>query len=225
MQRLVLIALLSVGTAAYLGGVALAGNGEPSRPSPQPKAVAHQTKAELKTVVAPVPKTYTVQPGDNLSGIATTEQLSSWQPLWDANPGLSDPDLIYPSQQLTVPTSPTTPRPLPDGYVSADTNVGAGNGGASGGVAVGSYTQPVRAANYAAGAGGLFARIRQREAGGNYAENTDNGFYGAYQFTIGTWESVGGHGLPSDASPAEQDMRAQTLYNERGCSPWPNTCF
>jgi hypothetical protein len=81
------------------------------------------------------------------------------------------------------------------------------------------------AANYAAGAGGILERIRMRESGGNYATNTGNGFYGAYQFTIGTWQGVGGSGLPSDASPAEQDMRAQMLYNQRGCSPWPNTCY
>jgi|GEM_PF-925576 len=225
MQRLVLIALTSVGMAAYLGGVALAGNGEPSKPGPQLKLAAHQIKTEVKTAAAPSPNLYTVQPGDNLSDIAATEQLSSWQPLWNANPGLADPDLIYPGQQLVVPAGPTTPRPLPDGYVSSDTNVGTGKGETSGGLAVGSYTQPVRTADYAAGAGGLFARIRQRESGGNYAENTGNGYYGAYQFTIGTWESVGGHGLPSNASPAEQDMRAQMLYAERGCEPWPNTCY
>jgi LysM repeat protein len=226
MRKVILMALVSVGTAAYLGGTALAGDGEPSRPSPRPVA-AGTAKTDVKTVAAPGPKLYTVQPGDNLSAIATAEQLASWQPLWNANPGLDDPDLIYPGQQLVVPTGPTTPRPLPDGYVSADTDVtsGGASGGTSGGVAVGTYSRPVSTANYAAGAGGLFARIRQRESGGNYAENTGNGFYGAYQFTIGTWESVGGHGLPSDASPAEQDMRAQMLYNERGCEPWPNTCY
>jgi LysM repeat protein len=222
MHRLVLTALVTVGMAAYLGGTALAGNGEPSKPSPRPVVAAH-IKADVKTVAAPSPKLYTVQSGDSLSAIATTELLPNWEPLWDANRGLTDPDLIYPGEQLVVPTSPTTPRPLPSGYVSESDPAPAGGSG-GGAVAMGTYTQPV-AANYAAGAGGLFARIRQRESGGNYAENTGNGFYGAYQFTIGTWESVGGHGLPSDASPAEQDMRAQMLYNERGCEPWPNTCY
>jgi hypothetical protein len=79
-------------------------------------------------------------------------------------------------------------------------------------------------ANYAGGAGGWAAAVRQRESGGNYATNTGNGYYGAYQFDLQTWRGVGGSGLPSDATPAEQDMRAQMLYNQRGCSPWPNTC-
>jgi len=87
---------------------------------------------------------------------------------------------------------------------------------------------PVRRAapaNYAVGAGGILERIRMRESGGNYATNTGNGYYGAYQFNLGTWQGVGGSGLPSNASPAEQDMRAQMLYDRRGCSPWPNTCY
>lgn len=64
--------------------------------------------------------------------------------------------------------------------------------------------------------------IVECESGGDYSANTGNGYYGAYQFTQETWESVGGSGLPSEASPAEQDMRAQTLLEQSGSSPWPN---
>jgi Transglycosylase-like domain len=71
------------------------------------------------------------------------------------------------------------------------------------------------------GAGGQLAAIRACESGGNYAANTGNGFYGAYQFDQGTWQSVGGSGLPSDASPGEQDRRAQMLIDRSGASPWP----
>lgn len=59
------------------------------------------------------------------------------------------------------------------------------------------------------------------ESGGNYATDTGNGFYGAYQFTQGTWESVGGTGNPAKASRAEQDKRAGQLYAREGASPWP----
>ncbi|MCP4348686.1 MAG: hypothetical protein GY795_24675 [Desulfobacterales bacterium] len=72
------------------------------------------------------------------------------------------------------------------------------------------------------GAGGALASIRACESGGNYSTNTGNGYYGAYQFDQGTWESVGGTGNPAHASPGEQDARAQRLMNERGGSPWPN---
>lgn len=63
-------------------------------------------------------------------------------------------------------------------------------------------------------------RLRICESGNNYHINTGNDHYGAYQFDLPTWRSVGGHGLPSDASPAEQDARALILYRERGWEPW-----
>ena len=72
------------------------------------------------------------------------------------------------------------------------------------------------------GAGGSLAGIRACESGGNYSTNTGNGFYGAYQFDQQTWNSVGGSGNPANASPAEQDARAQALINSRGSSPWPS---
>ncbi len=65
------------------------------------------------------------------------------------------------------------------------------------------------------------AGLRACESGGNYSTNTGNGFYGAYQFDIQTWGSVGGSGLPSDASPDEQDYRAALLWRSRGSAPWP----
>lgn len=68
---------------------------------------------------------------------------------------------------------------------------------------------------------GVLASIRACESGGNYSANTGNGFYGAYQFTLGTWASVGGSGLPSSAPPAEQDRRAAMLYAQQGPAPWP----
>lgn len=46
-------------------------------------------------------------------------------------------------------------------------------------------------------------------------------YFGLYQFTVGTWHSVGGSGNPKDASRAEQTKRAKILYGRRGASPWP----
>jgi resuscitation-promoting factor RpfA len=66
-------------------------------------------------------------------------------------------------------------------------------------------------------------RLRTCESGGNYSIVSANGhYYGAYQFDLATWASVGGTGLPSQASPAEQDYRALYLYRMRGWQPW--TC-
>ena len=64
--------------------------------------------------------------------------------------------------------------------------------------------------------------LRQCESSGRYDINTGNGYYGAYQFNLATWRSVGGSGYPNQASPAEQDYRALYLYRMRGWQPW--TC-
>ncbi|WP_269457487.1 transglycosylase family protein [Nakamurella panacisegetis] len=69
---------------------------------------------------------------------------------------------------------------------------------------------------------GDWLKLRNCESGGNYSTNTGNGYYGAYQFDLGTWQSIGGSGLPSNASAATQDALAYKLWQQRGWSPW--TC-
>ncbi|WP_375489824.1 transglycosylase family protein, partial [uncultured Jatrophihabitans sp.] len=63
-------------------------------------------------------------------------------------------------------------------------------------------------------------RLRMCESSDNYSTDTGNAHYGAYQFDLSTWRSVGGSGYPSRASKAEQDKRALILYRERGWQPW-----
>lgn len=63
-------------------------------------------------------------------------------------------------------------------------------------------------------------RLRVCESGNNYANNTGNGYYGAYQFDVGTWRSIGGAGYPNEASPATQDALALRLWQQRGWGPW-----
>jgi hypothetical protein len=59
------------------------------------------------------------------------------------------------------------------------------------------------------------------ESGGDPTAVNAAGYYGKYQFDMGTWASVGGSGNPAEASEAEQDMRASMLYEQAGSSPWP----
>ena len=59
------------------------------------------------------------------------------------------------------------------------------------------------------------------ESGGDPTAVNGAGYYGKYQFDMGTWQSVGGTGNPADAPEAEQDMRASMLYAQAGTSPWP----
>jgi hypothetical protein len=70
-------------------------------------------------------------------------------------------------------------------------------------------------------AGGVWAALRQCEAGGNYQENTGNGFYGAYQFTESTWTGLGYPGRPDLEPPTMQDQAAQRLQARSGWGQWP----
>lgn len=61
------------------------------------------------------------------------------------------------------------------------------------------------------------------ESGGNPSSVSASGkYHGLYQFSVGTWQAVGGSGLPSEASADEQTARAQMLYNRSGAGQWPH---
>ena len=73
----------------------------------------------------------------------------------------------------------------------------------------------------AASVSGVWAALAQCESGGNPSTNTGNGYYGLYQFSLATWQSLGGSGLPSDNSAAEQTRIAQILQARSGWGQWP----
>jgi soluble lytic murein transglycosylase-like protein len=63
--------------------------------------------------------------------------------------------------------------------------------------------------------------IASCESGADPTAVNPAGYYGKYQFDMGTWASVGGTGNPAEASEEEQDYRAALLYSRAGSSPWP----
>lgn len=74
-------------------------------------------------------------------------------------------------------------------------------------------------------AGLNWAALAKCESGGRPNAVNPAGYYGLYQFSLQTWASVGGTGLPSQASPEEQTYRAQLLYNKVGGrwqGQWPH---
>jgi uncharacterized protein YabE (DUF348 family) len=83
----------------------------------------------------------------------------------------------------------------------------ASSGGGSGSVSAGSDSL-----NWAA--------LARCESGGNPAAVNPAGYYGLYQFSPSTWRSVGGSGMPSAASAAEQLNRARILYQRDGAGQW-----
>lgn len=67
----------------------------------------------------------------------------------------------------------------------------------------------------------VWAKLAQCESGGNPQANTGNGFYGMYQFTLETWQSLGGSGYPHEADAATQTAMAKKLQAQAGWGQWP----
>jgi resuscitation-promoting factor RpfB len=70
-----------------------------------------------------------------------------------------------------------------------------------------------------------WSALAKCESGGNPRAVNPAGYYGLYQFNRQSWATVGGSGLPSQASATEQTYRAQLLYNRvngRWQGQWPS---
>ncbi len=87
-------------------------------------------------------------------------------------------------------------------------------------VSVGTKERP---APPAVAGGGVWDQLAQCEAGGNWAINTGNGYYGGLQFNPGTWRAYGGTGLPHENSREQQIAIAQRVVDASGGTfrAWP----
>ncbi|HEX4903352.1 MAG TPA: transglycosylase family protein [Acidimicrobiales bacterium] len=60
------------------------------------------------------------------------------------------------------------------------------------------------------------------ESGGNWSIDTGNGYYGGLQFSLATWESVGGTGSPHEHPAATQIEMGRRLQARQGWGAWPH---
>jgi resuscitation-promoting factor RpfB len=68
----------------------------------------------------------------------------------------------------------------------------------------------------------VWDQLAQCEAGGNWAANTGNGYYGGLQFNVGTWHSYGGTGYPNQHTREYQIMIAEKVRAASGgYGAWP----
>ena len=90
-------------------------------------------------------------------------------------------------------------------------------------VKVGTKSKPVaRTTTNFAGGSTVWDQLAQCEAGGNWATNTGNGYYGGLQFSLGTWQAYGGSGLPSNNSRETQIAIATKVRDASGgYGAWP----
>jgi len=171
--------------------------------------------AQATTTPPAAPVMVTVNPGDNLTAIAEAHNSTALR-IFYANTFIADPDLIYPAQQLRIPTNDEqlVPRDVPLNTQITSAQVTAENTALS-------STSGARAVNYDPGDGSVWDRIAACESGGNWAINTGNGYYGGLQFSLGTWQAHGGTGLPNEASREEQIAVAQSVEASQGWGAWP----
>jgi resuscitation-promoting factor RpfB len=72
--------------------------------------------------------------------------------------------------------------------------------------------------------GSVWDTIAQCESSGNWAMNSGNGFYGGLQFTMQSWQYVGGTqyaAMPHQASREQQIAAAERLLARQGWGAWP----
>lgn len=229
--------LITTSTVALFGASVLAA-GAPFATSAPFGGTSHSSKplagtvAVAQTVTAPVsaapaepakPQIITVQPGDYLEKLAIANDTTSLR-LYYANTDITNPDLIFPDQQLRVPTAdePLTPRDVPlNQQIATPTTVESTQAAAPQATA---YQAPAPATDYvpvSSDDASVWDRIAACESGGNWAISTGNGFYGGLQFTLSSWRGVGGSGYPNEASREEQIARAQMLQARQGWGAWP----
>ena len=153
----------------------------------------------------------TVQEGDTLTAIGE-QNNTTYQRIFYANSQIVNPDIINPGDQVRIPeeNEELAPReiPQPSPVVTYEPE------------AV-SYGSSAPTANYAAGDGGVWDKLAQCEAGGNWAANTGNGYSGGLQFSQGTWAANGGTGSASSASREQQIAVAQNVLARQGWGAWP----
>ncbi len=157
----------------------------------------------------------TVQPGDNLTQIAEGNN-TTYVRIYDANTNINDSDLIFPGDVLRIPSveESLTDRALP---ASAQAALATAPQAVQASRSTSSYSAPAPAVTD----GSVWDAIAACESGGNWAINTGNGFYGGLQFTLSSWQGVGGSGYPNAASREEQIARAEMLQARQGWGAWP----
>ena len=213
MKRLLVTAATVVSTLIASGGLASA--------NATPKSIKHPAQVASAVAasapVAPAPQLVTIQDGDYLEKIAI-DHNTTYLRVFYANANIANPDFIYPGDIIRIPGTSETlaARELVSSAPAAAKQQVAANPAAD--------TQPtmtVANAAPAVGDGSVWDRIAACESGGNWGINTGNGFYGGLQFTLSSWQAVGGTGYPNQASREEQISRGAMLQARQGWNAWP----
>lgn len=168
----------------------------------------------------PTPVIEIVDPGDTLSEIAQMHH-TTYVRLYNANEHIQNPDIIHPGNSVRIPAAdeqlPVRPLPSQQAAASRPTVQPA----AAAGQAV---SRPVRTYASIPTDGSVWDRLAKCEAGGNWAINTGNGYYGGLQFTAGTWSGHGGGQFAPRADLASREQQiviGERVLASQGWRAWP----
>ncbi len=220
------VASATVIAAATIGGQAAA--------SAATTSTVHTTASHA---VAHTVRTYTVRPGDTLSGIAARFGIS-WKKLYAKNKKVigSNPDRIFAGQVLKLPAGAaavpvqeapvsSTPQQSQPVTSSGSQSASVSSGSQSASAPSGSQTSASQQGQQSASSGGgqvstagqsSFQQCVSWRESGNTATDPD----GLYGFLPSTWHQLGYSGTAGQASAATQNEAFSKAYSMWGTSPW-----
>ena len=174
------------------------------------------TQVTSQTLIKEEVRDYTVKNGDTITKIAEKEYGSKdyWTIIWNDNPWIKNPDLIEKDWKLKLslekPTSVATLSSDLDKKLSAKQNSKPAQAQT---VTAQTQAQIAPAVSSATTVGGPLNEAQINflgncESGMTATRNSGNGYYGAFQFSIGTWNAMGTGYERADLAPLEVQISA-----------------
>ena len=192
--------ILQTVVASVAGVLALA--------SPTPPSATLRSQTEVKK---PEKVVHVVQKGDSLSSLATKyfDNKDYWTNIWNDNPEIKNPNLIEVNDKIIIEQKEKEDlekiKPELKNRLQAKLNVQATV--ASSEAKVEAQTAPLPPTSGPL-SDAQISFLGQCESGLTANRNSGNGFYGAFQFTIGTWNSMGTGYERADLAPLEVQVDA-----------------
>jgi hypothetical protein len=154
---------------------------------------------------------------DTIAAVATIVEESSSSTRWDiASTTTTEAPTTTTTVAPTTTAPPTTEAPAPP-TTEAEVQAAA----APAPLPTTTTTRPPAPANGDPDDPATWDKLAQCESGGNWSMNSGNGYYGGLQFSLASWQEVGGTGYPHQHTKAEQIKRGKLLQARYGWGQWP----
>lgn len=175
-----------------------------------------------QTVQKPQVKEIVVKSGDSLSSIAEEEYGSKdfWTNIWNDNPNIKDPGIIEKGDRIKLAveepikaeelTTELKDRLEAKNKLAIATHNQKPEASDKNSATTSADVQGSATASYAGGplTEAQINYLGSCESGMTASRNSGNGFYGAFQFSYGTWQSMGTGYERADMAPLEVQIDA-----------------